>query len=79
MRNGAIYSKVTYPVTYKKRDRLPIGQLTEMGIGKRTVLLTSNLSNLFSAIVRVASCVFSCMYNALYTSHNRLLRLPYRR
>jgi hypothetical protein len=75
MRNGAINSKVTYSVTYKKRDRLPISALTGKEKEKRTGLLTCNLSNLFSAIVRVVS-TFHCMYTALTTSQNRLLRLP---
>jgi|GEM_PF-5392754 hypothetical protein len=78
MRIGAINSKVTYSVTYSKCDRLPFRALTEQENVKRICLLSSNLSNLFSAIVRVVS-TFHCMYNALYTAHNGLLRLHLRR
>jgi hypothetical protein len=77
-RNGAIYAKVTYLVTYIKIDRLLIGALTGNEKEKRTGLLTSNLSILFYAKERVVS-TFHCMYNALTTSANRLLRLPLRR
>jgi hypothetical protein len=56
---------VTYHVTYSKRDRLQIGPLTGKEKGKRTVLLTSNLCNLFYTLVVRAIGVPSCIFLSL--------------